>query len=57
VSKETPAGFEVHELRGGKSSVDFDYRIVARRRGYETVRLADVTGQVSGPSRQAGSLK
>ena len=57
VSKETAAGFEVHELRGGKSSVDFDYRIVARRRGYETVRLADVTGQVSGPSRQAGSLK
>jgi hypothetical protein len=55
VAKETPAGFEVHELRGGKSDVDFDYRIVARRRGYEAVRLADVTGQVSRPSLQAVS--
>jgi hypothetical protein len=55
VAKETPAGFEVHELRGGKSNVDFDYRIVARRRGYEAVRMADVTGQVSRQSLQAGS--
>jgi hypothetical protein len=57
VAKETPGGFEVRELRGGKSNVDFDYRIVARRRGYEAVRLADVTGQVSRPSMQEGSLK
>jgi hypothetical protein len=30
-------------VRGGNSSVAFDYRIVARRKGYENVRLTDVT--------------
>ncbi len=43
VSNETPASFEVHELGGGSSDVAFDYRIVARRKGYEQVRLADKT--------------
>jgi hypothetical protein len=43
VSNETPQGFEVHEQRGGRSSVAFDYRIVAKRSGYENVRLTDVT--------------
>jgi hypothetical protein len=57
VAQETPEGFEVHELRGGKSSVDFDYRIVARRKGYEAVRMADVTGQVSRPSLKAQPSK
>jgi hypothetical protein len=36
-------GFEVRELHHGTSNVAFDYRIVARRKGYEDVRLADVT--------------
>jgi len=45
VSEETAAGFEVHELGGGHSSVAFDYRIVALRRGYQNVRLADMTEQ------------
>jgi hypothetical protein len=45
VSNETPQGFEVHEQRGGHSNVAFDYRIVAKRSGYENVRLADVTEQ------------
>jgi hypothetical protein len=35
----------VHELGGGKANVAFDYRIMARRKGYETVRLADKTKQ------------
>jgi hypothetical protein len=43
VSNETSAGFEVHELRGGHSNVPFDYRIMARRKGYESIRLADMT--------------
>ncbi len=43
VSRKTPTSFEVHELGGGVSNVSFDYRIVARRKGYESVRLADVT--------------
>jgi hypothetical protein len=40
---KTTAGFEVHESGGGTSSVSFDYRIVAKRRGYESQRLTDVT--------------
>jgi hypothetical protein len=36
----------VHELGGGTSSVAFDYRIMAKRKGYENVRLADKTNQL-----------
>jgi hypothetical protein len=43
VSSKTASGFEVRELAGGQSSVAFDYRIVALRRGFEGVRLEDVT--------------
>jgi hypothetical protein len=43
VTARTATGFEVRELRHGKSNVAFDYRIIALRRGYETKRLADVT--------------
>jgi hypothetical protein len=43
ISQKTPAGFEVHELGGGHSNVAFAYRIVALRRGYENVRLEDMT--------------
>ena len=43
VARTTPTSFEVRELGGGRSSVGFDYRMVARRRGYETTRLADMT--------------
>jgi len=42
VASKSAAGFEVRELRGGKSEVAFDYRIVAHRRGFETVRLRQV---------------
>lgn len=43
VKQKTATSFEVHEMGGGKSSVAFDYRIVARRRGYEGTRMADET--------------
>jgi len=43
VSNETPQGFEVREQHGGHSSIAFDYRIMAKRKGYENVRLEDVT--------------
>jgi len=43
VINETPTGFEVRESGGGASSLSFDYRIVAKRRGYETLRHVDVT--------------
>ena len=43
VSQKSATSFEVHELGGGTSSIAFDYRIMAKRSGYENVRLADVT--------------
>src|SRR5579863_1281993 len=43
VSNETARGFEVHELRHGSSNIAFDYRIMAKRRGFENVRLEDKT--------------
>ena len=43
VIRKTAASFEVRESGGGTSSLSFDYRIVAKRRGYEAQRLTDVT--------------
>jgi hypothetical protein len=43
VTNKTATSFEVRELGGGSSSVAFDYRIMAVRRNYETVRFADHT--------------
>jgi len=45
VSQKTATSFEVREQGGGHSSIAFDYRIVAKRSGYENVRLTDVTEQ------------
>jgi len=46
VTNETTASFEVRELHGGRSSIAFDYRIVAKRTGYEEIRLADKTKMI-----------
>jgi hypothetical protein len=35
MGQKTAAGFQIRESRGGKSNIAFDYRIVAKRRGYE----------------------
>jgi hypothetical protein len=43
VSQKTANSFEVREQGSGTSSVAFDYRIVARRMGYENLRLEDLT--------------
>jgi len=43
VTNKTGASFEVRELGGGTASIAFDYRIIARRKGYESIRLADNT--------------
>jgi hypothetical protein len=43
VINATLESFEVRESGGGTSSLSFDYKIVAKRRGYETQRLTDVT--------------
>jgi hypothetical protein len=51
VANVTARGFEVRELHHGSSSVTFDYRIVARRKGYENIRLADKTKEFNIPAR------
>jgi len=45
VANKTATTFEVRELRSGTSSVQFDYRIVAHRKGFEAARLPDVSGR------------
>ena len=45
IAKESPTSFVVRELAGGVSSVAFDYRIMAKRKGYENIRLADKSQQ------------
>ena len=57
VSKETPQGFEVHEQRGGHSNIAFDYRIMAKRMGYEKVRLADLTEQLNKQEAQSPKMR
>lgn len=42
IASKGPGSFEVAESNGGKSSISFDYRIVAKRKGYESLRLADM---------------
>ena len=43
VAQKSAGSFVVRELGGGTSSIAFDYRIMAKRKGYEQVRLADRT--------------
>lgn len=43
VAQKSATSFVVRELGGGTSNIAFDYRIMAKRRGYENVRLADKT--------------
>ena len=57
VARKTATGFEVREQGGGNSMVGFDYRIVARRRGYESLRLAEVNRPKSQVSHQLLSKK
>ena len=47
VSQKTATSFEVHEQGGGTSSIAFDYRIMAKRKGYENVRLEDLTERLN----------
>jgi hypothetical protein len=44
VESRTPSGFVVRELRGGRSTLAFEYRIVAKPREENGTRLARVTG-------------
>jgi hypothetical protein len=57
VTNETAAGFDVREMGGGTSAVAFDYRIVAKRAGYENVRLADVTEEFKRRAEQHEKMR
>jgi hypothetical protein len=52
VTKISATSFEVREANGGKSSIGFDYKIVAKRRGYEAQRLVDVTDRFNAEQAQ-----
>jgi hypothetical protein len=56
VVAKTATSFEVRESGGGTSSIAFDYRIVAKRRGYEDQRLVDVTERLKAETRPVGPL-
>ena len=42
VANQSATAFEVRELQHGTSTIEFDYRVVAKRKGYEHDRLAGV---------------
>jgi hypothetical protein len=42
VAGQSASSFEVRELRHGKGTIAFDYRVVARRKGYERARLSEL---------------
>jgi len=52
VDNQTAQGFEVRELRGGHSNTGFAYRVMAKRKGSEKARLADVTEKYAEMERQ-----
>jgi hypothetical protein len=53
VTNVTASSFEVRESGGGTSSIGFDYKIVAKRRGYEAQRLVDVTDRFNAEKAQS----
>lgn len=56
VTSKTAQGFEVRELHGGHSNVAFDYRLMARRKGFERVRMQDVTEDFANMKRESDAL-
>jgi len=44
VTNESATSFEIRELQKGRSDLAVSYRIVAKRKGFENVRLAKVNG-------------
>jgi hypothetical protein len=54
VAQKSPTSFVVRELGGGTSSIAFDYRIMAKRKGYESVRMADKTATFRLPETPTG---
>jgi TGF-beta propeptide len=57
VSQKSATSFEVRELGGGNSSIAFDYRIMAKRTGYEKNRMEDVTEQYQNMENEREQLR
>jgi len=57
ISNKTPAGFDVRESQGGRSTISFDYRIVAKPYGAHPVRLKMITVSKPGTSLPASGLQ
>jgi hypothetical protein len=57
VSQKSATSFDVRELGGGNSNIAFDYRIMAKRNGFENARLADVTKKYEEMERQQKELR
>jgi len=57
VSSKSASGFEVRELGGGASSIAFEYRIMAKRVGYETVRLKNLTERFNKQEAQSKKMQ
>jgi hypothetical protein len=57
VSSKTASGFEVRELGGGAASIAFEYRIMAKRVGYENVRLKNVTERFNKQEAQSKKMQ
>lgn len=57
VASKGAGGFEVRELHRGHSNISFDYRIMARRKGYENVRMEDVTAHFELARKNAQELQ
>src|SRR5574341_1400672 len=55
VTNETPSSFEVRELQNGKSDLSVSYRIVAKRKGYEEVRMGKLIGATPEELRAKGA--
>lgn len=52
VAGRSATSFEVRELKRGTSNVQFDYRIVAHRKGLETARLPELKMGIPKPAMQ-----
>jgi hypothetical protein len=56
VSSKSASEFEVRELGGGAASIAFEYRIMAKRVGYENVRLKNVTERFNKQEAQSKKM-
>lgn len=57
VDNKSLTSFEVRELKGGHSNIMFDYRIIAKRKGYEEVRLEDKTAMMKAAEANAARFQ